>query len=116
MGLLSLLAAPVTGPLKGFTFVIRQIQQYVEKELYDLSRLQEKLLKVRMNYERGLIDEDEYQETETRLLKLIREARQRQEALLEEAEEKMNNLGTGQQTQLGGLQVQMREEEDNENP
>ncbi|MCF8002478.1 MAG: gas vesicle protein GvpG [Halanaerobiales bacterium] len=114
MGLLSLLTMPITGPVKGFMFIIKQIHQYVEKELYDESRLQKKLLQLRMNYERGNIEEKEYKESEAKILNRIKIARKRQKEILKEAEGQMENLNKGQMSSLGGLQVKLREDEENE--
>lgn len=102
--LLDLLLAPIIGPLKGFVFIIEQIHAYVQRELYDESRLQEKLIELRMNYERQLIDQEEYRTAEQELLARLREVRKRQEELLEEASEEMGRL---ERETYGGMQVEI---------
>lgn len=87
MGLLTdVLLFPVMGPLKGFLFILNQLHKYAEKETYDITRLREKLLEARLQFERGKIGELEYKEQEEKIIILLREARERQEEMLSEAE------------------------------
>ena len=42
--LLKLLTAPITAPLAGFRFVLGQIEDMAEREVYDVDRIREELL------------------------------------------------------------------------
>ncbi len=69
MGLLTgLLLLPVTGPVKGLTFVLERIRDEAESQLGTEDRLQTELLHLAIRYEQGEISDTEYLEQETILL------------------------------------------------
>lgn len=45
---LKLLGAPITAPIAGFEFILRQLQELAERELYDEDRLREELLELHL--------------------------------------------------------------------
>jgi len=107
IGLLSdILMAPLKAPVDGFVFILEQIKNYVDQEMYDESRLQEKLLEARMSFERGRISQEEYSELEAIILDRIKIAHQRQEERIIEAAE-LEGIDY-----RGGIQVQIEREED----
>ena len=76
MGLLShVLFAPVTLPVSGVRWVLRQVQTAAEAELTDDTSLREELLELQMRLELGEIGEDEYTELEAEIFVLLREVR-----------------------------------------
>ena len=81
MGLLTkVLAAPVSGPIKGFTWIAKKLAEKVESEVFDPKKIQRELEDLQMRYDLGQITEDELEQGETLLLerlKAIREARQK---------------------------------------
>src|SRR3954470_5529512 len=76
MGLLSkLLFFPVTGPVAGIKWSLRQVQQVVEEELTDDSSVKQELMELQMQLELGDIDDDEYVRREAVLMQRLREVR-----------------------------------------
>jgi hypothetical protein len=73
--LLQLLTAPVSLPLAGFRFILGQIADLAEKELYDEDRIREDLLLLQLRLEEGEIDEETYQREEAEVLQRLRVAR-----------------------------------------
>ena len=61
---MGLLTSLLTSPAKGLGFVFNQIRDNVDRELYDETSWQQKLLDVQMSYEMGDIDEKTYQAQE----------------------------------------------------
>ena len=73
--LFKLLTAPISAPLAGFRFVLGQIQDMAERELYDEDRIREDLLLLQLRLEEGEIDEPEYQTQEAEIMQRLRVAR-----------------------------------------
>lgn len=73
--LLKLLGAPITAPIAGFEFILRQLQELAERELYDEDRLREQLLELHL--EADEISREEFAEREAELIGRLRVARQR---------------------------------------
>ncbi len=73
--LLQLLTAPVSLPLAGFRFILSQIADLAEQELYDEARIKEELLLLQLRLEEGEIDEETYKEQEAEVLQRLRVAR-----------------------------------------
>jgi len=61
---MGLLTSILTSPVKGLEFVFKQIRDNVDRELYDETIWQQKLLDLQMSYEMGDIDEAAYQAEE----------------------------------------------------
>src|SRR3954462_5892589 len=82
MGLLSkLLFFPVTGPVAGIKWSLRQVQQVVEEELTDDSSVKQELMELQMQLELGDIDDDEYVRREAELMARLRDVRAWRERL-----------------------------------
>lgn len=78
MGLLrSLLAAPVTGPPRGLWWVVEQVVEAAETELYDEGRIVAQLRALHAQVEAGEITEDEHAAAEAGLLRRLAEAHRR---------------------------------------
>ena len=72
-------------PVDGFKFILRQIQQIVDRELNDESVIKSQLLELQMRLELDEITEDEYKESEATLFARLRVIKQQQLDLLHEA-------------------------------
>lgn len=77
MGLLSLLTFPVTGPARGGWWVLEQIVETAEAELYDEGRIVAELRALTADVEAGRISEEEHAAAEEILLARLMEARAR---------------------------------------
>jgi hypothetical protein len=77
MGLLSLLTFPITGPVRGGWWVLEQIVETAEAELYDEGRIVAELRALTADVEAGRISEDEHAAAEEILLARLMEARAR---------------------------------------
>ena len=75
-GLLGLLLLPLTGPARGLVFVLEQLREMVDKELYDPKTLERNLMEVRVLYELGEIAEEDYLRAEKALTERLAELRQ----------------------------------------
>lgn len=62
------LLAPVTLPVKGLLFIFHQIQEAVERELFDPDTIRQELLELGRELDAGLIDEATYDAAEAVLL------------------------------------------------
>ena len=65
--LLRLLAAPVTLPISGFRFILTQVAEMAERELYDEDRIREDLLLLQVRLDDGEITEAEYLDQEAEI-------------------------------------------------
>jgi len=79
-----ILALPVTGPVRGFEFILGAIQDQVEGELLDESKVQGQLMQLGLRLQMGEIDEAEYQAQEDALLQRLNEIRAYKQALAAE--------------------------------
>ncbi len=79
--LLQLLTAPISLPLAGFRFVLGQIQDLAERELYDEDRIRDDLLLLQLRLEEGEIDEAQYQPEEADIMRRLRVARAHREVM-----------------------------------
>lgn len=73
--LFKLLGAPITVPLAGFKFVLNQVSELAERELYDEGRIREDLLLLQLRLEEGEIDEEQYVVEEADIMQRLRVAR-----------------------------------------
>ncbi len=76
-----LLLSPITAPLAGFRFVLGQLGDMAEREMYDEGRLREQLLLLQLRLEEGEITEEEYEEQEADIVMRMRVAREYREGL-----------------------------------
>ncbi len=72
-------------PVDGFKFILRQIQNVVDRELNDDTVIKSQLLELQMRLELEEITEEEYKTAETDLFARLRAIKQRQLDLLHEA-------------------------------
>lgn len=80
MGLLTtLLTFPVSLPIQGALWTIRQVIRQAEDVHYDEESIQEQLMQLGLLFEMGEIDEEEFEQSETVLLDRLDEARARRE-------------------------------------
>jgi Gas vesicle protein G len=77
MVLLKLLSLPISLPVSGMKFVLQQVADLADQELYDPSVVHEQLLLLHVQLEDGDIDEDEYAEREAELMARLRDIRAR---------------------------------------
>jgi hypothetical protein len=85
--LFKLLTLPISAPVSGFKFVLEQLQNVAEAELYDVDRIREQLLLLQLRLDEGELTEEEYVEREAEIIARLREARARQRAQVPGADE-----------------------------
>ena len=82
MGLLSnILFFPVTGPVAGIKWSLRQVAQVVDEELTDDTPIKQELMELQMQLELGDIDDAQYVRREAQLMARLREVREWRERL-----------------------------------
>jgi hypothetical protein len=82
MGLLSnLLFFPITGPVAGIKWSLRQVAQVVDEELTDDSAIKQEMMELQMQVELGDVDDAEYARREADLMQRLREVRAWRERL-----------------------------------
>jgi len=82
VGLLSsLLTFPVSGPVAGIKWSLRQIQHVVDEELTDDTSIKQELMELQMRLEMAEIDDTQYREAEAHLMARLREVRAWREKL-----------------------------------
>jgi hypothetical protein len=79
--LAKLLLLPITGPIAGIGWSLRQVQHVVEQELVDDSGIKAELMELQVLLELGEIDDAEYLRREARLMERLREVREWRERL-----------------------------------
>ena len=77
--LFKLLTAPVSLPVSGVRFILDQIVQMAERELFDEERIREDLLLLQLRLDEGEITEAEYAYQEADIMERLRAARQYRE-------------------------------------
>ncbi len=82
MGLLSsILLAPFTGPIDGAMWTIDKVKRAVEEELTDDTPIKEDFMRLQLDLEEGVIDDDEYVVREAEIMARLRQVRQWREEL-----------------------------------
>ena len=82
MGLLTnILFFPVTGPVAGIRWSLRQVAHAVDEELTDDTPIKQELMELQMQLELGDIDDDEYVRREAEVMARLREVRAWRERL-----------------------------------
>lgn len=66
--LFRLLTFPVTGPVKGFQFVLEQIRDQALAEMLSEDQIHALLIEASIRHQEGEISDEEYQELETKLV------------------------------------------------
>lgn len=77
MGLLDLLAFPLTAPINSVVWVAEHILNKAEYELYSPERIRQQLAELELALDLGHIDEATYNAAEDVLIDRLREARTR---------------------------------------
>ncbi len=81
------LSAPVTGPVRGFEFILKALRDQVDAEMVDESKLQAELMQLGMRYQSGELTDAEYAAKEDAILEHMNEIRRNKEALAQEEAE-----------------------------
>lgn len=74
--LFQLLTAPVSVPALGFKFILKQILDMAERELYDVDRIREELILLQQRLEQNEISEEEHKKLEGEVIARLRVARE----------------------------------------
>lgn len=69
-------------PFTGFGFVMRTLRKVAEEQYTDDAPVKERLLELQLKLESGEINEDEYAEEETAIIRELREIENRKRALV----------------------------------
>ena len=93
-----ILLAPITLPISGFNWVLRQIQTMANEELLDDQPWKERLIELQMMLELGEISESDYSREEAQIFTALREIRARREEMArqmaaERGEEEEGGIG-----------------------
>jgi hypothetical protein len=68
---MGILGSILASPAKGLGFVFTQIRDNIDRELYDETIWQQKLLDLQMSYDMGQIDEETYQAQEEAIVEQL---------------------------------------------
>lgn len=71
LGPLDVLLLPAALPVKGIMFVVEQVKDTVDKELFDEATVQKKLVALQMMYELGEVSESEFERTQAALVERL---------------------------------------------
>ena len=77
MGLFSALITLPIAPVRGVVWVVEQVAEEADRELYDESRIRAELLRLELDHEDGLVTDEELAEREEGLLERMAVAQQR---------------------------------------
>lgn len=86
MGLLDILAFPVTGPINFVTWLAEQIAEQADKEYYSEAALRRQLMELEVKFDMGEITEEQYAVAEDELLVLMKRVRELKQAQLDDGE------------------------------
>lgn len=76
MGLLAdVLLFPVVGPRRGLQFILEQIREQVDAEMFDQGQVERKLIDLHLRYDLGEITEDDFSRRETEMLQELNAVR-----------------------------------------
>jgi uncharacterized membrane protein len=96
MGLLSdVLLFPIAGPVRGLVFILERLQDEVEAELADESRLSDELMDLTERYESGELSEDQFQSAEEELIERLDAIRRAGVAPAADAREEADDASSG---------------------
>src|SRR5215210_3369093 len=79
-----ILLFPLTGPVSGFRWIMKQIQTMADEELLNDQPWKERLIELQMMLEVGEISEEDYTREEAIVFQALRDIRARKEALARE--------------------------------
>ena len=80
-----ILLFPLTGPVKGFRWIMKTIQQMADEELLNDQPWKERLIELQMMLEVGEISEEQYAQEEKQVFQALRDIRARREQMAREA-------------------------------
>lgn len=80
-----LLLLPITGPVAGFKWVMRQIQTMADEELMNDQPWKERLIELQMMLEIGDLTEEQYAVEEKIVFQALRDIRARREQMARDA-------------------------------
>jgi hypothetical protein len=81
-----ILLFPVTGPIAGVRWIMKQIQTMANEELFNDQVWKERLIELQMKLELGEISEEDYKEEEQVIFQRLREIRQQRQEMAREME------------------------------
>jgi hypothetical protein len=76
--LFRILTFPITGPVRGFQFILEQIRDQALAEMLSEQEIEALMIESSLRHQSGEISDEEYEEIETRLLEELRTLRQLQ--------------------------------------
>jgi hypothetical protein len=79
-----ILLFPITGPIAGVRWVLKQIQTMADEELLNDQPWKERLIELQMMLEVGDISEEEYKRQEAEVFQALRDIRARREQMARE--------------------------------
>ena len=80
-----ILLFPITGPINGIRWVMKQIQTMADEELLNDQPWKERLIELQMMLEVGDISEDDYKRQEAEVFQALRDIRARREQMARDA-------------------------------
>jgi hypothetical protein len=80
-----ILLLPITLPVSGFNWVLRQIQTMADEELINDQPWKERLIELQMMLEVGDITEEQYKQEEAQVFQALRDNRARREQIARQA-------------------------------
>ncbi len=80
-----ILLLPITGPIAGFRWIMKTIQQMADDELLDDQPWKERLIELQMMIEVGDLTEEQYTREEAVVFQALRDIRARREQMAREA-------------------------------
>ena len=81
MGLFTALVTLPLAPVRGAAWVVEQVAEEAERQLYDESRIRRELLQLEIDHDAGLVSDATYKEHADELLERMAEARHRRAEL-----------------------------------
>ncbi|HEX8997119.1 MAG TPA: gas vesicle protein GvpG [Ktedonobacterales bacterium] len=86
MQLLSeILMSPVKGPTRALGFVMKRIQDQVASEYLDEGKVQAELLDLTFRYERGEVNDEQFQEQQAAILQHLNDIRNYKQAMADDS-------------------------------
>ena len=81
VGLFTSLVTLPLAPVRGAAWVVEQVAEEAERQLYDESRMRRELLQLEIDHDAGLVSDASYKEQVDELLGRMAEARERRAEL-----------------------------------
>jgi glycine/D-amino acid oxidase-like deaminating enzyme len=78
MGIFTALVTLPLAPVRGAGWVVQQVAEEAERQLYDESNMRRELLQLELDHDAGLVSDETYEEQADELLARMAEARERQ--------------------------------------